>query len=230
MARIRAGRTNGNLSRTEGLWQRLLKPSGGGDTITYILGPMNKPAGYVILRTATREGGVPQPLVSTDLAVNSPPALQRLFALIHDHRSMCDSFQWYGPPQDPVIFFADEQWVSVTSCMRWMLRVIDLPAALSQRGYNPSFNGTLDFEIEDELLVENSGRWRLTIESGTATVGPGGEGKLRMNIRALAPLYSSYYRADQLAQLGVIRSSDDRQLTLATQAFAGDAPWLPELY
>ena len=119
----------------------MLQPSGGGDTITYILGDISEPDGYVILR-----------------------------------------------------------------------------------------NGTLDLEIEDELLVENSGRWRLTIEAGSATVRPGGEGKLRMDIRALAPLFSSYYTADQLVRLGVIQSSDDRQLTLAAQAFAGDAPWLPELY
>ncbi len=230
VARIRAARTNGNLSRTTGLWQRLLEPAGTAGTVTYIVGEMSAPQGFVILRGGTRDGGVPQPLISTDLAANSPAALRRLLALVRDHRSMCDEFQWYGPPQDPLIFFADEQWVSVKSCMRWMLRVIDLPAALAERGYHRSFEGTLDLEVEDELLAENSGRWQLSVTAGTATVRRGGEGKLRMDIRALSPLFSSYYSAEQLVRLGVIHSSDERQVALATQAFAGDPPWLPEVY
>jgi predicted acetyltransferase len=51
-----------------------------------------------------------------------------------------------------------------------------------------------------------------------------------MNIRALSPLFSAHLSAQQLIRLGVIESSQDQQTQLATTAFAGDAPWLPELF
>jgi predicted acetyltransferase len=226
----RAIRGNGHLSRTHGLWQRQIDPAGGNGTVTYLIGDADAPEGFVILRTATRDGGVPQPLVSTDLVANTPASMHRLLTLIRDHRSMCDSFQWYGAPQDPLIFLADEQWVTVKSCMRWMLRIIDLPAAIERRGYDRSASGTLDLEIEDELQPENAGRWRVVIDSGTANIRRGGSGSLRMDIRALAPLYSSFYTADQLVRLGVIWSGDDGQLSLATRAFGGEPPWLTEVF
>ncbi len=230
VAKVRARRTNGNLSRTEGLWLRLLEPNDGRCTYTYLLGDLDAPEGFAIFKGATRDGGVPAPLVSTDVAANSPRAMHRLLALVRDHRSVCDSFEWFGPPNDPLIFLAEEQWVRLKGWMRWMLRIVDLPSALSQRGYSDSVSGTLQLEIEDVVLPGNAGRWQVRISGGRAEVDRGGSGALRMNIRALAPLFSAYYSAEQLCRMGWIESNDDQQLSLATAALAGDAPWLPELY
>ena len=158
IANTRAARTNGNITRTDGLWQRVTDPYDGG-AVTYLLGDLAAPEGFAILKSGTRKGGVPQPLVSTDVAANTPAAKRRLLALVRDHRSMCDSFQWFGSPSDPLIFLADEQWVTLKYWMRWMLRIVDLPAALSARGYCSHVQGTLHLEIEDELLTGNDGRW-----------------------------------------------------------------------
>ncbi len=74
VADARAAATNGNLGRTEGLWQRLLNPYDGRGSITYLLGDLDAPQGFAIFRHGTRESGHPQPLISTDVAANTPCA------------------------------------------------------------------------------------------------------------------------------------------------------------
>jgi predicted acetyltransferase len=84
VADARAAVTNGNLGRTDGLWQRLLNPYDGPGTTTYVLGDIDAPEGYAILRPGLIDGGVPQPLVSTDVAANTPRALRRLMTFQSD--------------------------------------------------------------------------------------------------------------------------------------------------
>ncbi|MGI9471906.1 MAG: GNAT family N-acetyltransferase [Rubripirellula sp.] len=230
IASVRAERGNGQLRRTTGLWKRLIDPYDQRGSITYLIGDFDAPEGYAIFRPGTREGGVPQPLISTDVVANTPAALRRLLTLIRDHRSMCDSFEWYGAPNDSLHYFADEQWLTVKHFVRWMLRIVDLPAALTGRGYAPSLEGELHFKIEDTVLPENSGSWKLVLNDGKASVEPGGRGDLAMDIQTLAPMFSSLYSATELAQLGKLRSNSPSQIDFATDVFAGPAPWVPELY
>lgn len=230
VADTRAKRTNGNVSRTPGLWDRLINPSGGSGTVTYLIGDRDAPQGYAILTSNSRDSGLPAAVTSTDVATNTPEATRRLLTLVRDHRSMCDRFEWVGASNDPLLFFADEHWVKVQDSLRWMLRVVDLPAAIRSRGYQPSANGTLHLDVEDDLLAENAGRWEITFDSGTATVRRGGDGSMRMNVRGLAPLFSGFHSAEQLAQMGVIQASDRSQIQLASTAFLGDPPWLPEIF
>lgn len=230
VAEARAKVTNGHLARTEGLWQRLLCPYDAKGTTTYLLGEEDQPEGFAIFRAAGREGGVPHPLSSTDVAANTPAALRRLMALIRDHRSMCDRFRWYGSPNDPIHLVAGEQWIKVEQFTRWMLRIIDLPRALIGRGYDDAAKAELHLEIDDPLIPDNGGRWLLRVAEGKASVERGGDGRLAMDIRALAPLYSSLFSAEELLRSGVIRATDLKQIGSASRVFAGPAPWMSEMF
>ena len=45
-----------------------------------------------------------------------------------------------------------------------MLRVVDVAAALSLRGYSPGVTGEVHFDVTaDEVLPENAGRWVLRV-------------------------------------------------------------------
>ncbi len=208
----------------------MLNPYDGRGSITYLLGELASPEGFAILRPGTREAGHPQPLTSSDVAANTPRTLRRLITLIRDHRSMCDSFEWFGSPSDPIHFLAEEQFVKVKHFMRWMLRIVDLPAALTARGYDHAVAGELHLQITDNLLSENAGRWILRVADGKAAVEPGGTGHVSMDMKFLAPLFSSFYSAEDLLRLGVVEASDAKQVALASRIFAGPAPWVPELY
>ena len=228
--RERAVAGNGQLQRTEGLWQRLICPNDGSETRTYLFGDTDRLQGYAILKVNQPDAGVPQTLVATDIVVNSRAAAERLLALIRDHRSIFDSFRWYGAPNDPLLLFADEGRASVIGQSRWMERVLNVPAALSQRGYPVDLEAALDLQIDDELIPQNAGSWRLRIAAGRASLEPGGMGSLRMNIRDLAPLFCSYCSATELVQWGRIESSCADQITVADRVFAGPSPWMSEVF
>lgn len=226
----RAIKGNGQLDRSDGLWQRLFVPNDRLPTKTYLFGDLADPEGYVILKANNPIKGFPQSLIATDVAVTSTRALGRLLALIRDHRSIFNSFQWYGAPNDPLIFAADEHRSVVVDQSRWMERIVNVPAALSQRGYPPGIQTTLNLQIEDDLFRSNAGKWQVRIADGRARAEAGGDGALRMNVRALAPLFTSYCSATELAEFGWLESTNADQVAAADQAFAGPPPWMPELF
>jgi predicted acetyltransferase len=230
VAQQRAAAGNGQLQRTEGMWQRLVSPNDGSETKTYLFGDPAQPQGYAILKANQPKFGVPQSLVATDVAVNSHAAAERLLSLIRDHRSIFDSFRWYGAPNDPLLLFADEGRATVVAQTRWMERILNVPAALSQRGYPAGITATIDLQIDDELIPENSGNWQIRIADGGAQVQAGGEGSLRISVRALAPLFSAYCSATELVQLGQIQASCGDQIAAADRVFAGPAAWMPEVF
>ncbi len=230
VASERARNSNGNPARTHGMWQRLIHPFDCHGTVTYLLGNLQSPEGYLIIRSATRAGGVPQALVSSDLAANTPAALERLMALIYDHRSMCDGFVWNGPPNDSFLLSADEQFAKVRDTMRWMLRILNVREALSQRGYPPDLRETLHLHIDDPLIEENRGAWTLSVDGGEGRVQRGGDGTIRIEVRALAPLFSGMYSASELALLGRLQSTSSTSIQAADRVFAGSPPWMVEIF
>lgn len=230
IAATRARSSNGNLQRTTGLWQRLLYPNDGATTTTYLLGDPSSPEGYCILKGGDRQAGVPQPLVATDLAVNHPAAARRLLTLVNDHRSMCDSFQWVGPLDDPLIVLAAEQRQSIVNQLRWLNRIIRFADAWQARGFPERVEAELHFDVIDELLSENAGRWRVEIGGGRARLSRGGKGSLRLGIGPCATLLTGFYSASQLRGLGWLETEDARQVADADVALCGPSPWMPEIF
>ena len=110
---------------------------------------------------------------------------------------------------------ANEQWVTIPSWMTWMLRIVHLPTALTQRGCNSAVEGTLHLEITDTCLDANAGRWEVHFSGGGTNVQRGGDGRLKMDVRALAPLFTGYFSAGQLVRTGMVESSDPQQVQLA---------------
>ncbi|MDJ0697493.1 sterol carrier protein domain-containing protein [Mastigocoleus sp. MO_188.B34] len=101
--------------------------------------------------------------------------------------------------------------------------------ALSLRGYHPNLKTELHLEIEDDLILDNSGKFILTVADGRGKVIKGGRGELKLHISALAPLYSGLYSPQQLQIAGKI-SAPEGAIFAATQLFASVSPWMPDLF
>lgn len=85
---------------------------------------------------------------------------------------------------------------------RWMLRIIDAPAAIAARGWRAHVSARVELEIVDDHAPWNSGRWVLEVAAGVGTLTRGGSGSVRCDIRALGGLYASAYSARTLVRSG----------------------------
>ena len=51
----------------------------------------------------------------------------------------------------------------------WMLRVVDVPAAIAARGFPPAVSVSVPLELSDQARPGNAGRWQLTVADGTGS-------------------------------------------------------------
>lgn len=227
LARERAKQANGHLERNGFFWRRLWGK--GDDTaFRYIIEVEGKPAGFLIYRTKRTEFPLQDLLVADWWAANDKAA-RRLLAFFGEHRSVGANVQIFGAPMEPLLFCLPEQKWKVDTRWEWMTRIVHLPAALQARGYPVTAELEIELDITDDVLADNQGRWRLTLEKGKGRVSRGGSGRVKLDIRGLAALYSSALGPSDLARLGYLEARVADQAALA-QAFAGPAPWLPDFF
>lgn len=227
LARERARQSNGHLERSSFFWRRLW---GKGDDAAYryIVEVEGKPAGFLVYRSKRTEFPLQDLLVADWWAANQKAA-RRLLAFFGEHRSVGANVQIFGAPMESLLFHLPEQKWKVDTRWEWMTRIVHLKAALEARGYPARAELELDLEIADDLLDENQGRWRLTLEKGQGRVTRAGLGRIKLDIRGLAALYTSALAPADLARLGYLQAREADQAALA-QAFAGPAPWLPDFF
>jgi predicted acetyltransferase len=221
-ARAAAGK-NGWLDRPEVLWKRNLEPWAG-ESLCYLVGPPEHPEGYTVYTQAT-EGAVHRIQVH-DLVAETRRAADRLLAFFAAHRSMVETVVFPDGPGTPFLSCLPEPALEVARFVRWMLRVVDVRAALAERGYPAGCSGELHLEIADALVAPNAGRWILEVSGGRGRVRPGGRGDLAIDIRGLAALYTGHATTGELAVLGLASGSQP----LADAFFAGPAPWMPDMF
>lgn len=89
----------------------------------------------------------------------------------------------------------------------WMLRVVDLPAAVAARGWPAAAYlapVSVDIEVVDEHAPWHAGRHRLLVDSGKVVCEPGGEGTVRLQARALGPWYAGSADTNMLRRGGLL--------------------------
>ncbi|MCE6994334.1 GNAT family N-acetyltransferase [Saccharothrix sp. S26] len=89
----------------------------------------------------------------------------------------------------------------------WLLRVVDLPAAVAARGW-PAARwlkpAAVDLEVVDEHAPWHAGRQRLVVEDGEVRVEAGGSGEVRLHARALGPWFSGLHDTHALRRAGLL--------------------------
>jgi predicted acetyltransferase len=215
VARLRTG----YLDRGSYIWDRVREPHEE-RALGVVVHGANGIEGYAYMtqRNSTVDD---YELLVTDLVARTPLARARLLSFLADHRSTAGNIVWYAGPADADLLAFQERVFSVTA-KYWMLRLLDVPRALEQRGY-PSVNLDVELEIEDELLPENSGRFRLGVRDGRATLEPGSGPGVRLGPRALGALYSGFMSAEELERAGLLQG-ETSALSRLSLLFSGPAP------
>ncbi len=224
----------GHLDRPDWLWRQLRHPLEG-DALTecFLIQRDDTPEGYAILTT---ERGTPVALRVLDMVARTEASAQRLLALLARAGTMAEVVRWHGGLTDPIVSVVRQNLLgvlshtlTVTQCSEWMLRIVCVEAALQARGYPPGLDSELHLDIQDDLLPANNGRVVLHITDGAGHVQHGGAGTIRLDIRALAALYSGFQAPAELAALGAIHAPATEVARLMA-AFAGPRPWMPDMF
>lgn len=102
------------------------------------------------------------------LAGASEATLRTLWDVVASYGTVADRFHARLAPDDPVFWLLRDPVGEPREAYQWMLRVIDVPAALTARGYPPGVHADVTLVVDDPVLSGNAGTWRLTIADGTA--------------------------------------------------------------
>lgn len=137
--------------------------------------------------------------------------------------------RWKSSAIDSLTLLLPEQTAKIKTTSRWLLRIIDVIKALELRGYPPGIQTELHLEIQDNLLTENNGKFILYVANGRGEVTKGGKGELQLDIRELAPLYTSLFTPYHLQIAGKLNGTETAILA-ATQIFAGASPWMADFF
>lgn len=219
--------SNGHLERNQCLWQLLLEPPKEQETYAYFIGSETQPEGYVIFFQHQEANQLT--IVIRDWVVLTEAAGRRLWTFLADHRSQSEKIQWRSSTVDPLSLLLPEQTANIVYSERWMLRVVDVVRALEKRGYPTQVKAILHLDIHDDLIEENNGRFVLNVAGGRGEVTKGGTGDLQCDIRALSPLYTGLFTAQQLQQMGQIQATNEA-IAISMQLFSGSQPWMSDKF
>jgi predicted acetyltransferase len=171
------------------------------DIVDIAPGPAGTVRGYL---TADRPEG--EKLITYDLV-----ALDRDTAL----GLLANLGRWAGIMTEISLRIVDPAWWQLLMTMPvlhdvvnhpWMLRVVDLPAAVAARGWPAAryVSGAVDLEIVDEHAPWQAGLFRLVAEGGKVVCEPGGSGAVRLPARALGPWYAGSADTAMLHRAGLL--------------------------
>ena len=133
----------------------------------------------------------------------SEAAARQLWAFLGAHdRSRFDHVEWVGSPDDPMFGALDWPSLAASSVQRWILRLLDVPGALEARGYPGGVRAELHLDVRDDFLPGNQGHHVLSVSGGRGKVARGGRGELKLDVGALAPLYTGYHSVAEWSKFG----------------------------
>lgn len=221
----RARLENGFMDRAGYLWDRVRRPRSSPARGFIVEGPAGV-EGYTFLgNIPTRQLQPPMYKVAiVDMIATNAAAARKLWALVGARRSMAAEATYSGPLGGIEVGVLPElPKARVAGLWTWMIRLADVDLALTARGWSPLVEGELHLDVVDGLLPDNAGPRTLKVGDGKAEVARGGDGKLKIDVRGLASLYTGFRTAEALAGLGLAEGTPET-LATATALFALPTP------
>jgi predicted acetyltransferase len=181
--------------------------------------------GYVYLMQNRKPESGRFDIAISDVAWVTERAGRAILKFLSDFTTMADNIVLNGGPGHPILMLMDGVKYECKRKDYWMVRVLRVKDALEARGYPPALKTTIAFDVRDELLPENAGRWVLRIEDGRGAVTNATSNDspecpvLRVSERGLAALFAGYVTPRQAVLTGLVEG-DEKALESATGIFA----------
>lgn len=223
----------GPIVRDEAWWRQHLLADGQGRPRHAFIWRDATGAGrsYLIYDLSNADDHRERMMAIREIVALDPEARAQLFAFIADHDSQLREVRFRAPIDAPVnALFPDPLDCQVEP--HFMLRLLDVPAALAALPYPAGLAGRLSIAVRDAWMPENQGVYEVEIAGGAAEVkrlpddAPAG---ISCDVAGLAQLVSRYIRPRTAAAFGLI-SAERAALDLAEAAFAGLAPFCSDFF
>jgi predicted acetyltransferase len=154
----------------------------------------------------------------------SARTVRAFWAQLGSHASIAEKVYARSGPASAFWWLTQERDADIAHRSRWMLRVVDAPAAIAARGFPAATSLRVPLRIADGARPANSGHWQLTVADGAGTLepldpdAPGGPA-LTLGARGLAALYAGTPLAT-LRQAGLASSGTPGDDAVLDAAFA----------
>lgn len=230
----------GHLERIPYIWSRVERPRGAEtDASNFIFESPEAPGEleasvHVLLNRPTTSPG-DFTLAVSDVAATTSRGWQRVSSFLRGFTSIPAEAVFHGGPVHPLLALLPDRRFKSTLVDHWMLRIVDAPTAIAQRGFARGLNLSIPIHIDDALVPANGGVWTLHIADGRGTLerraatGAPEPVAAHLSARGLAPLFTGFLSATQLTAIG-LANGDPEALARLDAAFAGPAPSTPDFY
>jgi predicted acetyltransferase len=177
--------------------------------------------GFVVYKWSDRD------LAVDELIAGSEETARALWATVGSGASIAKTVEACCPPYDAIHLMAEHEATGQAWQNRWMLRLVDAPAALAARGFPEGVVLEADLRIDDRELPANTGDWHLSISNGAAQLSTSepSEQALRLGPRGLAALYAGTPLAT-LRGAGLAAGGAAPADSAFDAAFGGPAPYM----
>jgi predicted acetyltransferase len=235
-----AARQPGFFERDDNWWERVLDDPeegrrGGSPLRCLLAADGDGVRGYALYRSFSHwEEGTVLPdsaLTVWELVSADPAAGAALWRDLLSRDLVTEITADLRPTDDPLLYqLLDSRRARVQVSDNLWVRIIDLPAALTRRGYAGPVDVVL--EVTDELLPANAGRWRLRAADGAASCARTDDpADITLNVRELGAAYLGGTRLGALAAAGLVSEVRPGTLGRLSAAMTWDpTPWCPRIF
>lgn len=226
---------DGHLARPDNVWRTQIYAFKREETkgFAIVRDATGEVEGYFFYTQSRGDAGIH--LAIRDAACLTPAAWATFLRFLADHWSTVREATWMVPAEHPALSLLAEHCTRTRLGSAWMLRIMNVKAAIEGRGFAASVRATFSIRVHDDMVAGNNGTWKVTVADGRASVSSGGndEPAIELDVRALAPILSGYQSPAALRLAGLVRCDDDAMLEAAAATFAnarGSTPWMSEIY
>lgn len=182
----------------------------------------DEPRGYALFRRKERWGtsGSPEGTATVrESATLDAAAARALWGLLTDLDLMVSVETGILPADDPLLhLLTDLRPARRTATDNVWVRLVDVPAALAARRYASAVDVVL--EVDDALLPDNAGRWRLRGGPDGARVDrTDAPADVELDVRELGAVYLGGVGLGALAAAGLVRERTPGAAAAAATAF-----------
>jgi len=171
-------------------------------------------------------------LVVHQLVARSAETARALWAVVGSGSSVSPHVHAYLAPDDPLHQLLGECVEERVEQTRWMLRLLDLPAAVTARGFAPGLEIDVPVAVNDAQVPANCMTGRLRVAEGRGELVPDGSTgaeAVRFTANGIAALYAGTSMAS-LVTAGLAAGGSDEDKARLDAAFLGRPAYLLDYF